>query len=92
MKTKVYFVQSGKTGPIKIGISRNIEKRLETMQTGNPNLLRLLFCIEADSRGHAREIECWLHRRFKSQHIRGEWFSGNIKLSRLKGYSVGEKG
>jgi len=30
----LYFIQAGENGPIKIGVTDNIEKRLVTLQTG----------------------------------------------------------
>lgn len=83
METHIYFVRSGKTGPIKIGISHNVCKRIAMMQTGNPNKLYLVTSIPIESRKQAEALEKWLHRKFKKQRIRGEWFRGNIRLPRI---------
>ena len=37
----LYIIQSDKTGMIKIGRSKNPQKRLKQLQTGNPNKLKL---------------------------------------------------
>ena len=83
MKTHIYFVQSGKKGPIKIGIASNVCKRIDELQIGNPYKLNLIAAIPVTSRKMATDIEKWMHRRFKTQHIRGEWFQGNIKVQKL---------
>lgn len=67
---RVYFIQVAQpNGPIKIGIAADVRKRLEGLQTGNPERLVLLAELAG---GVAEEIE--LHARFDSGRIRGEWF------------------
>jgi hypothetical protein len=39
---KIYFVQVGTEGPIKIGISKNIETRLRDMRVSNPQSINFL--------------------------------------------------
>lgn len=82
-KFVVYFIQSGKKGAIKIGHTRNIEKRIAELQIGNPYELFLLCTIEVDGLAKTRKLERYLHRRFSQQHIRGEWFQKNIKLKEV---------
>ena len=38
----LYIIQSDVTGMIKIGRSKNPQKRLKQLQTGNPNKLKLI--------------------------------------------------
>lgn len=73
----VYFLQSPKGGPIKIGHSIQVYHRLKThCRNGGGEFLNLLLLIEG---GEARERE--LHEQFK--HLRlpivshgvGEWFT-----------------
>lgn len=68
----VYFIQQGNDdeGPIKIGMSNNIHKRLAALQTSNPYPLRLLA---VRSGGHREEAR--LHLRFRLCHLHGEWFT-----------------
>lgn len=67
----VYFIQSGrKNGPIKIGYTNQIDKRLGYMQSGNPYELVLLGSVPGD-----RDLETSFHRWFEPWRIRGEWFS-----------------
>jgi len=65
----VYFIQMDKIGPIKIGITKNLKKRLMGMQTANPYKLNVLYCYS----GLPDDEESW-HNTFKRFHIRGEWF------------------
>lgn len=74
----VYFIQAGRKGPVKIGVARNVEKRLESLQTGNHQELFVRTLIVCDEKNHAYETEKKFHRKFKYLHIRGEWFHAAI--------------
>ena len=67
----LYFIQSSKTGMIKIGRSKHPKKRLKQLQTGNSNTLRLIASFEGLGWREAR-----LHEDLKQWRIRqnGEWF------------------
>jgi len=66
----IYFIQSGTSGPIKIGYtSRDINDRLKQLQTGSWEQLTIIKAIDGDI-GFEQE----LHRSFATYHIRGEWF------------------
>lgn len=54
---------------IKIGWSTNIRGRLETLQLGVPEALKLYGIITGERRTEPR-----LHRRFADHRLRGEWF------------------
>jgi len=73
----VYLIQSGEgiDRPIKIGVSSNINKRLEAIQVGNPDKVHLIAKMETDGEAHAYWLEKNLHKFFSSDRIRGEWFS-----------------
>lgn len=64
----VYFIQAG-LGPIKIGYTTDIKRRLPSLQTSTSKKLRVLATI-AGRVGLERE----LHRRFHEHRISGEWF------------------
>lgn len=68
MKPSVYFVQDG-DGNIKIGASRQAEKRLRFLQTAHGKKLVMLGVIDG---GRQRELA--LHEKFESSKISGEWF------------------
>lgn len=76
----VYFIKSGHSGPIKIGIAKNVKRRLEQLQIGNPVKLYVLATIPCASRLHAHDMEARLHKAHHKNHIRGEWFNACIKL------------
>jgi hypothetical protein len=66
---EIYFIQQGKNGPIKIGFTDNIEKRLKELQTANPYKLNLLLCINGNLKSEKE-----LHKRFEQHRLNGEWF------------------
>lgn len=66
----VYFIRSGPTGPIKIGWALDVEQRINTLQTGNPEKIELLGYVTGTV---LDEME--LHRNFDSVRLRGEWFN-----------------
>ena len=66
----LYIIQSDVTGMIKIGRSKDPQKRLKQLQTGNPNKLKLI----AEFKGEGWK-ENYLHERLKSYRLEGEWFS-----------------
>lgn len=82
----VYFIQEGKgsRGNIKIGKSNDVDKRLKSLQTGNPRKLTLMASIKCKSPDDAFKLERKFHAKFKSSQIRGEWFSGNIRLNEIQ--------
>lgn len=65
----IYFVQVGAAGPVKIGCTRDVTKRISSLQTGHPERLVLLGCFEGTTRDE-RE----LHERFHAHRLTGEWF------------------
>ena len=79
----VYFVRAGSTGPIKIGVARNVESRLKALQIGNHLELRLVAVMECRDRADAYSKEAQFHKIFKEKRIRGEWFSGSIRINNL---------
>ena len=55
----------------KIGITNNLKKRLETLQTGSPVTLDVYFQFRTL---HAEIIEEKLHQKFSFYNTSGEWF------------------
>lgn len=78
MISRVYFIEAGDGGPIKIGLSLDVAARLVTLQASNPLPLRLLATMPGD---HGIERE--LHRRFKGERLNGEWFRGDGEVRRF---------
>lgn len=71
----IYFIRDRISRAIKIGVTNDPQKRLVTLQIGNPNLLTLMGTI----RGALKEEEA-LHEKFKAHHVRGEWFQDDPQL------------
>jgi hypothetical protein len=67
----VYIIRSGAYS--KIGYSKNIHRRFQSIQVGNPNNLDLLLYIPTDVK-YCKELESQLHCMFKSKLFRGEWY------------------
>jgi len=80
MITYLYIIKSGAqdNAPIKIGVAVNVEKRLDELQTGNPQELIIMYKIPMNSRAHAYMVEARLHRQFYRHRIRGEWFKARV--------------
>ena len=66
----VYFIQAGDAGAIKIGISRDVERRRGELQRMEREPLHVRATIE----GTVRD-ERDLHARFAAHRIHGEWFT-----------------
>ena len=65
----VYFVQAGKQKAIKIGWTQDLRVRFSVLQTGNIAPLRIRLALFG-----SEKLEKALHRRFVTDHRRGEWF------------------
>ena len=73
----VYFIQSGgPDGPIKIGYTNgSVLRRLQMLQTGNPNTLVVLASVPGS---HLEERR--LHAKFWSTVVGGEWYAASDAL------------
>lgn len=71
----VYFIQSGNSGPIKIGVASSLNLRLRALQNGNPEKLRCLLTVPG-----GRDLEQTLHAAFRSTRVRLEWFKPDQRL------------
>lgn len=58
---------------VKIGISKNIKSRIETLKVGNPYNLTLWYSFKIEEH-RSRYIEKQLHLKFIYARKRGEWF------------------
>lgn len=74
----VYYVQGELTGLIKIGLSNNVQKRLNNIQGSPPDRIRVLAIDWRNAdRGH---VEAELHQRFRASRAHGEWFEPTPEL------------
>lgn len=69
----IYFVQALQGGPIKIGFTDNVKRRMSTLRSNNGQHLVLLGVMEG-----TREDERHIHALFEC--IQGEWFRDTESL------------
>lgn len=67
----VYFYHLPIQNLVKIGVSTNVELRLNQLSTGCTEHGVLLRTIE----GFSFKAEKWLHNHFKDLRVKGEWFT-----------------
>ena len=77
----VYFVLNRDSKAIKIGIAKNIRRRLASLQTSSPAELELIGSIKTTGTQAARKLESKLHHQFDLWQIRGEWFEADRELT-----------
>jgi len=65
----VYVVGPTEGATVKIGTTRDIEKRVSGIQNGNPALMVVHWTCPGSV-----ELESYLHRAFQARRRRGEWF------------------
>ena len=64
----IYFVMGDMSGLVKIGIANDLPSRLSQMRTGSGEPLSLLGWCAGN-----REYEKYLHDKFRSIRLHGEW-------------------
>lgn len=65
----VYFIQGECGGPIKIGYTTDLKKRITSLQTGYPDKLELLLAFPGNP-----GLEKTIHKMFDPYRLNGEWF------------------
>lgn len=65
----VYCIRDDASGAVKIGFSKNPERRVQQIQTSFPFKLRLIAAIPA-----VEAFEQFLHWSHASRRLTGEWF------------------
>jgi len=74
MKTKdLYIIQCDKTGAFKIGISKDVQKRLKTIKTGCPYDVKLILELK-----NCSYLEKYFHKllkKFRTSSGNQEWFA-----------------
>jgi hypothetical protein len=71
----IYFIFCEAANAVKIGFAADPMRRLAMLQTGNPLPLVLLAAVQGGLKQEQR-----FHQRFRSHHIRGEWFRADSQL------------
>jgi len=74
----VYCI-GGRNGPFKVGIARNVERRLRNLQNGNPRKLEIHRAFSVANMVFAREIEAASHEAMAATRRAGEWFATTLE-------------
>lgn len=70
---KIYLLANEEWSQFKIGITKkSTSDRIKKLQTGNGSEITVVKEYDTE---HARKIESWLHKRYASKRLVGEWFS-----------------
>jgi hypothetical protein len=77
--THLYVVSCGEL--LKIGVTNDIDKRIKSLQTGNPFPIVLEY-IEERYKPH--KAETFLHRSFQDRCVSGEWFR-DLTIREIRG-------
>jgi len=59
----------------KIGIATNVDDRIKSLQTGNPNIIEKVYSKYTTS---TRSLEAYLHMLYKDKKLIGEWFKLDV--------------
>ena len=62
--------------PCKIGVSSNVENRINQLQTGNSKEITLVAKIGPLGKKEAFSKEKMLHRKLRRFRLNGEWYNG----------------
>ena len=62
-------------GPVKVGISNNVNARLSTIQTSCPMPIDMAYVFECPNKQIARSIERSFHDTQRDKRTHGEWFA-----------------
>lgn len=76
---QLYLIEAKDIFLYKIGITKNVKKRIKNLQTGCPNKLSVVQIFESEK--YCGKIEKSLHKRFECykqkemfNNLEGEWF------------------
>ncbi len=75
---RVYFLLDTVQKVVKIGVAANLDARLNNLQGGNVNPLRILVSVPG-----GRKLERQFHQRLAHLRLRGEWFKDCPELRKL---------
>lgn len=76
----VYFISNEDSNAIKIGLAKNVSKRLMALQTSSPAKLKLIKAVQVESVKAAKALEESLHKQFCEMRLAGEWFKSEAQL------------
>ena len=84
-KIYCYILEAGPF--VKIGYSKDIEKRVAELQTGNPHQISVIAKFPCHTVAIAQQMEADMHYKFRRHRANGEWFKKRpvLKYFRMKG-------
>ena len=71
----VYLIQSLENSNYKVGVSKHPQRRINELQTGNSNKLKLIEVYKSE---YAYQIEKTLQNRYSYLRKEGEWFNMSV--------------
>lgn len=74
-------IKNNQNGPVKVGSSSNLRRRLKALQTGNPDKLMIEDAAGPFTKNRAKEIEDYLHKALGHDPEKwcvGEWFKWSV--------------
>lgn len=74
----IYAIRNTDTGNLKLGISRDPEQRLKSLQIGCDGKLVLVAYRKAENRFADERV---LHKLHAEGHVRGEWFGPSASIN-----------
>jgi hypothetical protein len=83
VESYIYVIAASPEGPVKIGHSRQPEKRLKQLQTGHSEKL-ILFHKEPILLESARNAEQDIHAQIGYRRKVGEWFTVSVEAAVLE--------
>jgi DNA-binding transcriptional regulator YdaS (Cro superfamily) len=69
----VYIMRCGDSGPVKVGISADTNKRAVGLTQSGPSVVHVIHRVPFE-RKHARLVERVTHALLREYRTRGEWF------------------
>lgn len=72
----VYLLKIPEKSIYKIGVSKDVEKRIKQLQTGNCEQITLVHKFKSN---YPYKIESVLHGMYKFKRIEGEWYDMSAK-------------
>jgi hypothetical protein len=76
----LYVISNDVSGPSKIGLSNNPERRLAQLSTGSAVPLRI-WHVEAVPARDALRLEQAAHRQLSRYRLSGEWFGVSVDVA-----------
>jgi hypothetical protein len=79
-KSGFIYAIKDESSRVKLGMADNVDKRLRELQTGNAEVLTIMYLWPVDN---MRKAEAAVHTIFSAYRIRGEWFRLDHTVEKL---------